>query len=340
MTDFWTMMSPSVDGASLVEELGRLEGLGFTGVVAPQVYAPPFAALSAAAIANQRLNLGTGIAIALTRSPFETACSAIELDRISAGRLTLGLGVGPRHWVHYFGSEYSQPLSRVREVIEVVRHVEACATAGDMKPFQGKFWQLEFENFQPFMPPVRKKIPIYIAALRERVCEMVGEIADGLIGHPVWSVDYALGTAQTAVARGAKRANRNIDDIAFQPYVTVSIDENENRAVQLAKPFIAFYAGFAQYHSYFDEHGFGEVATGLANALKTQHCREAAALVPDEMARTFAACGTEDQVREWIAPLKKTSASMVLLTPGWGLTGKEIAEKQHSLEEFVARETG
>ena len=85
-------MSPAVNGASLAEELARLEGLGFTGVVAPQVYAPPFVALSAAAIANQTMSLGTGIAIALTRSPFETACSAIELDRISAGHRVLGVG--------------------------------------------------------------------------------------------------------------------------------------------------------------------------------------------------------------------------------------------------------
>ena len=115
MRTYWSMLGPGRDGPSIAAELDRLEALGVGGVVAPQVYAPPFVALAAAAMANSRLQLGSGIAIALTRSPFETACAALELDRISAGRFTLGLGVGPRHWVNYFGSYYDRPVARVRD---------------------------------------------------------------------------------------------------------------------------------------------------------------------------------------------------------------------------------
>lgn len=335
MANYWSMLSPGLSGPALAAEIARLEEIGFVGVAAPQVYTPPFMALSAAAMANPRLQLGSGIAIALTRSPFETATSAIELDRISEGRFTLGLGVGPRHWVDYFGSDYDRPVSRVREVIEIVRHVETHAARGEMAPFQGKFWSLAYENYEPFMPPVREHIPIFIAALRERVCELVGECADGLIGHPVWSVDYALGTAQSALKRGAAKAGRDADSIDFQPYVTVSIDDDEQRAVDLAKPFIAFYGGFAQYHSYFEAHGFGDVAVELTTALKTQHCREAAALIPDEMARTFSACGTREQVEEWIAPLWSRASSIAVMPPSWGLTGQEIAEKQTAIDALV-----
>lgn len=337
MAEYWAMLGPSQNGEALSAELKRLEDLGFKGIAAPQVYAPPFASLAAAAIANPRLNLATGIAIAMTRSPFETACAAIELDRLSNGRFTLGLGVGPRHWVNYFGSDYAQPVSRVQEVIEIVRHVETHSAQGRMAPFSGKFWQLEYENFEPFMLPIRTQIPIYVAALRERVCELVGEHANGLIGHPVWSVDYALGTAQDALARGAAKAGRNPAEIDFKPYVTASIDTDEQRAVDLAKPFIAFYAGFAQYHSYFDAHGFGKEATQLAEALKTQHCREAASLVPNEMARTFAACGTPEQVEEWIAPLWKRATSMAILPPSWGLSWEELAPKQAAIEALVKK---
>jgi alkanesulfonate monooxygenase SsuD/methylene tetrahydromethanopterin reductase-like flavin-dependent oxidoreductase (luciferase family) len=39
-----------------------------------------------------RLKLGTGIALAFTRSPLETVCTALDLDLLSGGRLVLGLG--------------------------------------------------------------------------------------------------------------------------------------------------------------------------------------------------------------------------------------------------------
>jgi alkanesulfonate monooxygenase SsuD/methylene tetrahydromethanopterin reductase-like flavin-dependent oxidoreductase (luciferase family) len=338
MHSYWSMLAPGRDGPSIAAELDRLEALGVRGVVAPQVYAPPFVALAAAAMANPRLELGSGIAIALTRSPFETACAALELDRISDGRFTLGLGVGPRHWVNYFGSDYDRPVARVREVMEIVRHVESDARQGVMTPFDGEFWQLEYESYEPFAPPLRERLPIYVAALRERVCELVGELGDGLIGHPVWSVEYALGTAQDALARGAARASRDPAAIDFQPYVTASIDTDEQRALDLAKPFIAFYAGFAQYHSYFDAHGFGAEAERLAQAARTQQCREAATLVSDDMARTFAACGTPDQVRAWIEPLWQRATSMVVMPPSWGLTPAEATEKQAAIDQFILAE--
>jgi alkanesulfonate monooxygenase SsuD/methylene tetrahydromethanopterin reductase-like flavin-dependent oxidoreductase (luciferase family) len=331
----WALLSPQMTGTALRDAVRKLEDRGIAGLVMPQVYGPPFVPLAAAAMASDRLELGTGIAIALTRSPFETACAAIEVDRISEGRFTLGLGVGPRHWVDFFGADYTKPVSRVREVIDVIRHVERCTRNGVMEPYDGEFWQLAFEGYEPTAPPLRERIPIRVAALRERVCELVGECCDGLLGHPMWSVEYALGTAQDAVARGAARAGRDVRTIEFQPYVTASIDRDERRAVELAKPFVAFYGGFAQYLPYYEAHGFGAEARRLAAALQLGSCREAAALVPDEMARKFVACGTPDQVREWIEPLWQRASSLVVLPPSWGLSQAEAAEKQIAIEETL-----
>ena len=59
------------------------------------------------------------------------------------------------------------------------------------------------------------------------MCELTGEVADGLIGHPVWSVEWALGQAQESVAVGAARTGRDPAKIHFQPWVTASIDPDE-----------------------------------------------------------------------------------------------------------------
>ena len=70
----------------------------------PQVYGPPFTSLAVAATVTKRIQLANGIAIGLTRSPFETAMAALDLDHLSQGRFVLGLGTGPMQWTKgYYG---------------------------------------------------------------------------------------------------------------------------------------------------------------------------------------------------------------------------------------------
>ena len=114
---------------------------------------------------------------------------------------------------------YDKPVSRLREVIQILRHVEDGARSGSMQPWEGRFHRLTFQSYQPTVPPYRERIPVWIACLRERMCELAGEVADGLIGHPVWSVEWALGQAQKSLATGAARAGRDASSLHFQPWV-------------------------------------------------------------------------------------------------------------------------
>jgi probable F420-dependent oxidoreductase len=304
------------------------EERGFAGIAVPQVYSPPFVPLAAAATATKRIQLATGIAIGLTRSPFETAMAALDLDHLSQGRFILGLGTGPVHWTRgYFGMPYDKPVSRLREIVQILRHVEDGARSGTMKSWQGECYQLDFHAYEPTGAPCRERIPVWIAALRERMCELAGEVGDGLIGHPIWSVEWSLGQAQKSLAAGATSTGRDPSSIHFQPWVTASIDHDPKVAVNEAKSSVAFYGGFAQYHPYFAAHGFAAEAHKLQEASKSMNCAEAANLVPDEMARTFVACGTPEQVRERIEPLWKRANSMMINPPNWGITPERMAEK-------------
>ena len=331
--DYWASLFFS-GGDDFLSAVRALEDRRIAGLAVPQVYGPPFVPLAAAATATRRIQLATGIAIGLTRSPFETAMAALDLDHLSRGRLILGLGTGPMHFTKgYYGMPYDKPVSRLREVVQILRHVEDGARTGTMKPWQGDCYQLEFQAYAPTAPPYRERIPVWIAALRQRMCELAGEVGDGLIGHPVWSVEWSLGQAQKSLAVGAAHTGRDPSTIHFQPWVTVSIDRHLKIAVDDAKPFVAFYAGFAQYHPYFEAHGFGPQARKLQEASKSMSCTEAVHLVPDEMARTFAVCGTPDQVRERVEPLWKRANSMLILPPNWGLSPERLAAKTAAIAE-------
>lgn len=323
---FWVLVNNSEDYAARAREV---EEMGLAGLETSQVYGAPFVSLGAAAAVTERIQLASGIAMGLTRSPFETAMSALDLDRLSQGRFNLGLGTGPAHFTKgYFAMPYDKPVSRLREIIQILRHVEDGARTGEMKPWVGNCYQLEFEGYEPTLSPYRERIPVWLAALRGKMCELAGELADGLIGHPLWSVEWALGAAQDSLAVGAARAGRDPADIQFQPWVAVSIDRDSKRATRAAKPYVAYYGAFEQYHSYFEEHGFGAEATKLAEAGKFQNCMEAASLVPDEMAKCFVAAGTPDEVLERVEPLWQRATSMLVFTPYWGYTPEEFAAKE------------
>lgn len=314
---YWAVLHNSLDFPTAAR---KLEDRGVAGLEVPQAYGPPFGPLAAAAMVTRHIQLASGVVMGLARSPFETAMAAIDLDRLAGGRFTMGLGTGPEHFARgYFDMPYDKPVSRLREVVQILRHVEDGARSGAMKPWNGKLYQLEFKDYEPTLPPFRERVPVWIAALREKMCELAGEVADGLMGHPVWSVEWALGRAQEALAKGAARSGRDPATLHFQPYVSVSIDRDPRAAMDAAKPGVAYYAGMPQYESFFEAHGFLPEARKLQEALRSMNLLEAAPLIPDEMVRTFAACGTRDQVLEWIEPLWERADSILILTSNWGV---------------------
>jgi alkanesulfonate monooxygenase SsuD/methylene tetrahydromethanopterin reductase-like flavin-dependent oxidoreductase (luciferase family) len=147
-------------GADFPATVRALEERGLAGLAVPQVYGPPFVPVAVAATVTKRIQLATGIAIGLTRSPFETAMAALDLDHLSQGRFVLGLGTGPMHWTQgYYGMPYDKPVSRLREVVQILRHVEDGARAGTMKPWQGDCYRLEFHGYEPTAPPYRERLP-------------------------------------------------------------------------------------------------------------------------------------------------------------------------------------
>src|SRR5713101_5797254 len=108
---YWTLLSP-LPAPAISQVVNEAEATGLEGIWSPQLYGPPFLPLAAAAMASKRLKLGTGVALAFTRSPLETALSAIDLDTISSGRAVLGLGTSLRWWNEdWHGAAYGKPLA-------------------------------------------------------------------------------------------------------------------------------------------------------------------------------------------------------------------------------------
>ncbi len=312
--------------AELAATCRMLEAAGVDGVFAPQVLGPPWIPLAAAAAVTERLLLGSGIAIAAARSPFETAMAAIDMDRLSGGRFVLGLGTSVLAWTKgVFGSPVEKQISHLRETVAAVRHVIAGAHRG-LTPFEGEFYRADFKELQPTAPPVRERIPIWIAALRAKVLRLAAEIGDGMMGHPMWSIEWTLERMQPEFEAALARAGRRREDVEVNLWYWAAPSDNETEALNDARPTMAFYGGVAQYEPFFAAHGFGEVAKKLQAAVRSGDYRQGARLVPDEMVRTFVAIGPPEAVRERFARVAPFADSLCIVPPVYTLPAEKIMQ--------------
>jgi probable F420-dependent oxidoreductase len=302
----------------------QAEAQGLEGLFAPQVYGPPWIPLAAAATATERILLASGIAIAAARSPFETAMAAIDMDRLSGGRFVLGLGASIQAWTRgIFGAAEHKPLEHLRETVAAVRHIVRGAHRG-LTPFEGRYYRADFSELQPAAPPVREEIPIWIAALRGPAVRLAAEVADGIMGHPMWSLDWAVERIQPDIRTGLERAGRKREDVELNLWLWCAPNPDEAEAVEDARPTVAFYAGMRQYESFFEAHGFGDHARRLQEYVRKREVLANARLVPDEMVRAFVLCGDPERVRAGVERAWTVADSVCLVPPGYALPAEKL----------------
>ncbi len=302
----------------------QAEAQGLEGLFAPQVYGPPWIPLAAAAMATERLRLASGIAIAAARSPFETAMAAIDMDHLSGGRFVLGLGASVQAWTRgVYGAPEHRPLRHLRETVAAVRHIVEGAHKG-LAPFEGESYRADFAELQPTAPPLRDRIPIWTAALRGPAVRLGAEIADGVMGHPMWSIDWAVERIQPDLRKGLERGNRTREDVELNLWLWCAPNSDCSEAVEDSRGTVAFYAGMRQYESFFEAHGFGDVARRLQGHVKERSVLDHARLVPDEMVKMFVLCGKPEAVQRRVDRAWTVADSLCLVPPAYGLPPEKL----------------
>ena len=303
-------------GAILSQVARQAEDMGLEGLWAPQLYGPPFVPLAAAAMVTARVKLGSGVALAFTRSPLETALSAIDLDTISGGRAVLGLGTSLRWWNEdWHGVTYGKPLPHLREVVRLVRHIIAGAHSGELGRWDGEYHQLDLRGFKTQAPALRAHIPIYVPAVYEAAIRMAAEVADGLAGHPIWSERWVRQEVVENLKRGFAKAGRARGDFDLNIWAFVAIDADRRQAIEAMRGTVAFYASFAQYERFFAAHGFGEQARAIGAAASRNDTAGMLKATPDAMVDTFAIVGSVEDVRRRVEQLWEVADSLTLAAP-------------------------
>ena len=332
---YWGFLPSGAPGAAIARIARQHEEAGLLGSLAVQLYGPPWIPLAAAATSTERTLLGTNVALGFVRSPFETACAAMDLDHLSQGRLVLGLGTSVRTTSEdVFGSRgYGRPLAHLREAVEVIRLVVAESHTGALRSFHGDYYDFDWSQLHPNTPPQRTRIPIWLPALRGPMVELAAEIGDGLFGHPTWSLPWITEVVPRHIHAGLERAGRRREDLHVCVELFVTPNHDPAESVEDARAVTAFYAGIEQSESYYAAHGFGEEAQRLRAGIKRGDYRSRAHLVPDEMASTFVVTGTPEEVRRKVEHVWNVADSVALAPPAFTLSRDKIKYYTSTISE-------
>jgi len=266
------------------------EEAGFESVWATEFYdRSATVALAAMAQATNEIELGSAIAYAFGRTPVVLAAEARDLDELSGGRLTLGLGTGTRRMQQdWHGLDGEHPASRMEELLPLLRRLWRLHES----PIEhdGRFYRLNVKPTAPPRPPIREQIPIYMAGVNKRMIEAAGAVGDGLVGHPLFTPEYV-----TEVARPALAARGN--GVPIAGYITTSVSDDRDQARRDAAAIIAFNSTVKTYRAVHRVSGFEKEAEAVREAWTRGDFDGMAGAVTDEMIDTIALAGTPDEVR-------------------------------------------
>ena len=224
-----------------------------------------------------------------------TAMTARDLAELSGDRFILGLGSQVKRINEQrFSVAFEHPAPKMAEYVEVVR--EVLGTFGGSKvDHRGRFYNVTMNPF-PGAAPVAD-VPIYIAAVNEKMCEAAGRVADGVLGHPLTSPKYLAEVVRPAVERGASDAGRDPSEVSITNSVILQLNEDRDRARFEAALQIAFYATTRTYAPVLAMHGFEDRIAPLRDAYRTFDLATMADIA-SPMVEAYAITGTAEECRE------------------------------------------
>src|SRR5262245_26425349 len=253
-----------------------------------------FVRLAAVAAATSRVRLGTAIAYAFMRTPLLASAAALDIDELSGGRMILGLGSGTRSMnERWYSIKFDDPPApRMREAVQLVRAAIATQKGGGLK-FAGRYYQIDIPQYsRPGAP--RAEIPIYVAAVNRGMIRAAAAVADGLVGHPIFTRKYIRESVLPELA-GSK--------CALAPYVMCSVSDDVDQARREVRAQIAFYYTTKLYHSVLDAHGWRGVGEEIAAAFRKGDFAAMAKAVPDalidEIAIADKPAAARDRMKQW-----------------------------------------
>ncbi|MDH3008937.1 TIGR03617 family F420-dependent LLM class oxidoreductase [Gordonia alkanivorans] len=318
------------------ERTRALRDVGVDGVFTfdgpHDVFSPLFGASGVDDVA-----LMTNVAIAFPRNPITVAHQANDLQLLSGGRFTLGLGTQIRPQIEKrFGVPFERPVDRMVEFVAALRAIFDCWQNGARLDFDGEFYRhrLMTPMFNPGPNP-HGLPPIFVGALGPRLTRAVAEHADGLLVMPSTTDRFVRESILPRVDAGLAASGRRREDFSVMPEIIVATGRTEEEfetSVDAARRLLSFYGSTPAYRPVLELHGYGDLQTELNLLSKQGRWAEMVGLVDDELLELIVAHGSPRDVAATIRARSDDIATDVAIYQPFPLADETLAEIMDGLE--------
>jgi probable F420-dependent oxidoreductase len=228
--------SDTFDAPGLRSYLARAEELGFEGgwvleqTVGQAPLLAPLELLAYCAACTERLRLGVAVLVTSLHDPLQLASAATAVDRISHGRLDIGVGTGGgfRSFAA-FGVEKATYISYFIEGLELMK---AAWSDEPRVTFHGRFRDVDDLPIQP-KPVQRPHPPIWFGGSAPKALARAVRHGDSYLGAGS-STTEAFAGAVTVVRRELGEQQKDPTHFTIGKRVYLMIDDDTARARERA----------------------------------------------------------------------------------------------------------
>jgi len=223
-------LSVVIDAARHAEKAG-FDSLWVGDSLLARPRGEPLTMLAGVAGATTRVQLGTAVLLPLLRHPLTLAHQLATLDRISRGRLIVGVGPGADlPGTHAELAAVGVPSDR--RVNAMLSAIERCR----------RLWRNEEAGMELDPRPLRPGgPPIWLGGGGPRMLRLAGTVFDGWLPLSPTPDDFASGLR--SVREAAEKAGRDPDSVAIGAYLTIAVADDRGEAAKLIDAYIRAYYG-------------------------------------------------------------------------------------------------
>ena len=262
-------------------------------------------------VATSKVRLCTGIVPVFNRPPALLATSVMAVEARAPGRFVLGLGASTPNMIErWYGLDYTRPLTRVRETVELLRQI----LAGGKTDYAGHTLQSRGFRLQalPSQP-----VPIILGAIGGKMLELAGEIADGVLLNDFTPPDR-LAYALERLDVGAKRGGRRVEDLEIIKRRALYLIDDDSAGLEYFREHLAFYASAAQYQNILCELGYRAAVEEARAGYASRDRHRINAAITDDIVRRIFSFGDEGRCRALVEQDFAAGIDTIVISPQGG----------------------
>jgi len=270
--------------------------------------------MAAYAAVTNRIKVGSGVINNWTRNIGLLAATFLTLDDLAPDRIICGIGAWWDPLARNVGIERRKPLTAMRETVTVLRrllNMERVTFHGEFIHVDG----IELDVVHGRRTP--RHVPIMIGATGDKMMELAGEIADGVVLNYCVPPKYN-DNALEFLATGAKAAGRRLEDIDRPQLVVCSVDKDHEKAIDSTRGLLTQYLA-QQPHiakaSGVSQEIVSQIQSILGWPATKEQIDQAKHLVPEALIHRITASGTPEEARAKVAEYRKHGCTCPILYP-------------------------